>query len=260
MATYNERFKEDFGEGRGDWKLLDLGEEKRFFKTAKKDYVLDDFITYNTGIIYPHKDEDEENYVIGLTSLLRNELKVNSYNEYKEYLENVLHNLDLLTDNMELFLKTPRNIVEDTEGRKRFMYLDGNPNYTYIGATVYDHVGLIDNVDLIGYQGDTVALLKITHSNVESKVEFSRKIDTIEDSILVKNYSDGSEVIVKNEKELEEYFDSLNLVKLKTEDSKEIEDEAVKLINKNNLNQNFKDFSEKFYEQLVDKKLIENIG
>lgn len=249
--TYTEQMKNDFQNGRGNWVLKD---DNTFTKKPKESSVFDADFEYTAGEALSPTPIDELNLVLGFTSIFKKALPVDNYEEFKGYLENTLHNLDLLTDNMELFLNTPKLLFkEDSPYRDKFIFNHMNHGFKPIGVLVYDHLNISQSLDLIGYTGESIVFLSISHSDKQVPVVFNAKIEDVEDSIVIHNYNDKTETIIHTNKELFEYLNNLNLVSIPDKESDELQKEVRKLTEKNNLEEVFKEFNEDLYNQTFSK-------
>ena len=245
--TYTEQMKNDFQHGRGNWVLKD---DNTFTKKPKEGSIFNSDFEYTTGESLSPAPINNANLVAGFTSIFRKALPVDNYTEFKGYLENTLHNLDLLTDNMELFLNTPTLLFEEeSQYRDKFIFNHMNSGFTSIGVTVYDHLNISQSLDLIGYTGESLVFLSISHSDKQVPVVFGTKVESVEDSISIYNYNNKTETTIHNEQELFAYIDNLNLVSVPDKESEELQKEVRKLTVDNNLEEPFKEFNEDLYNQ-----------
>lgn len=247
--TYTEQMKIDFQQGRGNWVLKD---GNTFIKKPKEDSIFNSDFKYNTGEYLSPTSINNDNLVLGFTSLFRKALPVSNYNEFKGYLENTLHNLDLLTDNMELFLSTPKLLFErGSQYKDKFIFNYMNPGFNSIGVLVYDHLNVSQSLDLIGYTGKSLVFLSISHSDEQVPVVFNKKVESVEDSIVIYNYNNKTETTLHNKQELFEYLDNLNLTPIPNKESDELQKEVRKLTVNNNLEESFREFNEDLYNQTL---------
>lgn len=245
MVTYKEQFKKDFSQEIGGWKL-DTNNYK-FIKKSQYSNFPGNF-EYNIDILNKKSNTNESNLVGGFTSLLRKELYVENYSEFKTYLENTLHNLDKLTDNMEMFLDNIYDVLESY--RCNLIYTRVNHGFTTIGRKVFDHLNIAQDYKIIGYNKDKLLFLTLSHSNKQAPVMFNKKIDCIEDSINIHNHIDNTDTIIRSKEELEQYFkantDENTQYTLPTEAEKYI----YQYIKEKGLEKEVKDFDEEMLEFL----------
>lgn len=245
MVTYKEQFEKDFSQETNGWKL-DTNNYK-FIKKSQYSNFPGDF-EYNIDILNKESNTNESNLVGGFTSLLRKELYVENYNEFKTYLENTLYNLDKLTNNMGMFLDTLYNV--HSSYRSHLIYSRTNEGFTVIGRKVFDYLNVIQDYKVIGYNKDKLLFLTISHSDKQASVMFNEKIDYIEDSINIHNHIDNTDTIIRSKEELEQYFKTNTDENTQYTTSTEAENYIYQYIKEKGLEKEAKDFDEEMLEFL----------
>lgn len=245
MVTYKEQFEKDFSQETGDWRL-DTSNYK-FIKKSQYSNFPGNF-EYNVDILNKESNINESNIVGGFTSLLRKDLYVENYSEFKTYLENTLYNLDELTNNMGVFLDTLYDVL--LSYRYHLVYYRVNHGFTAIGRKVFDYLNIVQDYKIIGYNKDKLLFLTLSHSDKQAPVMFNEKIDYIEDSINIHNHIDNTDTIIHSKEELEQYF------KTNTEENTQYtlptegESYIYQYIKEKGLEKEAKDFDEEMLEYL----------
>lgn len=245
MVTYKEQFKKDFSQEIGSWRLGTNG--YKFIKRSQYANFPGDF-EYNIDILNKESNINESNLVEGFTSLLRKDLYVENYNEFKTYLENTLYNLDKLTNNMEMFLDNIYDVLESY--RHHLIYSRVNYGFTEIGRKVFDYLNIAQEYKIIGYNKDKLLFLTLSHSNKQAPVMFHEKIDCIEDSINIHNHIDNTDTIIRSKEELEKYFKTNTNENTQYTLPEEAEKYIYQYIKERGLEKEVKDFDEVMLEFL----------
>src|SRR5699024_9705069 len=103
-----------------------------------------------------------------------------------------------------------------------------NSGFTSIGVTVYDHLNISQSLDLIGYTGESLVFLSISHSDKQVPVVFGTKVESVEDSISIYNYNNKTKTTIHNKQELYAYIDNINLVTVHDKESVKLQKYARK--------------------------------
>lgn len=239
MKTYKEQFEKDFSQGKTGWEL-DINNYK-FVKKSKYKNFPGNF-EYNVDILNKETNINESNIVGGFTSILRKDLHVVNYNEFKKYLENTLYNLNELTNNMEVYLDVSYDVLSTYN--KNLVYIRANEGFTAIGRTVFDYLNINQNYKIIGFNKGELLFLTLSHSDKKASVVYHEKVGDIEDSVNVHNHINNTDTTIRTKKELEQYFKNNTSENILYTYPTEAEKYIRQYIKENGLEKEAKDFDE----------------
>lgn len=245
MKTYKEQFEKDFSQEKTGWELD--SNNYKFVKKSKYKNFPGNF-EYNADILNKETNINESNIVGGFTSLLRKDLYVENYNEFKEYLENTLYNLNELTNNMEIYLDVSYDVLSIYN--KNLVYIRANNGFTDIGRTVFDYLNIIQDYKIIGFNKGKLLFLTLSHSDEKASVMYNKKVGYTEDSVNIHNHIDNTNTTIRSKKELEQYFKNNTSENILYTSPMEAEKYIYQYIKEKGLEKEAKDFDEEMFNFL----------
>lgn len=242
MKTYKEQFEKDFNQRKTGWELD--SNNYKFVKKIKYKNFPGNF-EYNADILNKETNINESNIVGGFTSLLRKGLYVENYNEFKEYLENTLYNLNELTNNMEVYIDVSYDVLSIYN--KSLLYIRSNEGFTDIGRTVFDYLNIIQDYKIIGFNKGELLFLTLSHSDKKASVIHHEKVGYIEDSVNIHNHIDNTDTTIRSKKELEQYFKNNTSENILYTSPIEAEKYIYQYIKEKGIEKEVKDFDEEIF-------------